>query len=321
MWRGRTIDAGRARAAGERTRCLRAGGLFGGVDQGQAAEAPADIELRKSFRSVHRAGSRPSRSVTRSGVGNAPGAADDARAIAPAQAGAVAAALGEQLETAGSSTRRASATRGRAAACGDTDLEDGRGRHLMIDRGWNIDPGVADGIGRLGRATLSSTTRRGESARRDRSMLEAAGHDSVLRLRAYFGGESRSGSPPISSLFAASAIFSPVRPGQFPSSSRRRPPPGVAGTGRRHQVRIVERRRTAARSGVDRAPGAPRGPGHHEWKPPVGADHRGDRRRRRFSASARAAPGRRWCAEHQRQPVHQPRRGGDTRLETLTRAT
>ena len=51
-------------------------GVLGWTEKGYAAEGPADIELRKSFRSIRRAGSHTSRSVTRSGVGNAPGDAD-----------------------------------------------------------------------------------------------------------------------------------------------------------------------------------------------------------------------------------------------------
>ena len=240
------------------------GGLFCGAERGHAAEEPADIELRKSFRSVRRAGSHPSRSFTRGGAGNDPGTADNARAIAPAQAEAVAAALGEQLQTAGTLHLPGLGDKGIVLQISATPiLETAAGRHLIIDPGRTIDPGVADGIGRLWPGFSVVQPPAGAHLRDViGSTLDAAGYDSVLRSAPLIFGRGitirvspdfvvlRSERDLLSGETRAISVVEPAD--ALPAELRE-----LAGD---NQVRIVELTPDGAPSGVDRAP----------WRDPAG---------------------------------------------------
>jgi len=100
----------------------------------RARAARPDIELRKSFRSIRRAGSQASRSVTRSAVGVGREAAE---------------AHGEQLQSSGTLHLPGIGEDGIVLRVSKTPiLETAAGRHLIIDRDRTIPPGVVDGISR-----------------------------------------------------------------------------------------------------------------------------------------------------------------------------
>ncbi|MHB8837097.1 MAG: hypothetical protein ACYC9Y_15515 [Candidatus Methylomirabilia bacterium] len=157
--------------------------LVRGAENAAAAAGAADIELRKSFRSISRAGSHASRSVTRGGVRNDPGAADAAGEIAPSRIGAVAEALGERLQSSGTLHLPGVGDKGIVLRAATTPiLETAAGRRLIIDRERTIDPGVVDGISRRWPGFTVVQPPAGANLREViGSTLDAAGYDSVFR--------------------------------------------------------------------------------------------------------------------------------------------
>ena len=230
----------------------------GGIEKGYAAEGSADIELRKSFRSTHRVGSHTSRSLTRSGVGDAPGDADDSREIVPAQLGAFAEALGEHLQSSGTLHLPGIGEKGIVLQASTTPiLETAAGRHLILDRDRTIDPGVVDGISRRWPGFSVVQPPVGANLRdMIGSTLDAAGYDSVLRLAPLIFGRGvtirlspdfvvhRSERDLLAGETRAISVVNPVD--ALPAELRE-----LAGE---HRVRIVELTPDGAPAGVDRTP-------------------------------------------------------------------
>ena len=239
-------------------------GFPGGARKACAAAGPADIELRKSFRSIRRTGSHASRTVTRSGVGSALAAANDELEIAPAQLGAVAAALGEQLQSSGTLHLPGIGGKGIVLRVATTPiLETTTGRHLILDRDRTINPGVADGISRSWPGFLVVQPPAGASLREViGSTLDAAGYDSVLRLAPLIFGRGvtirvspdfvvlRSDRDLLAGETRAISVVVPAD--ALPAELRE-----LAGE---HRVRIVELTPDGAPAGVGRTP----------WRTPTG---------------------------------------------------
>lgn len=162
--------------------CASAGSVRG-TELSDVAGRPADIELRKSFRSVSRAGSHASRAVTRGGLRKDPEAADTAGEALPSQLGAVAEALGEQLQSSGTLHLPGVGEKGIVLRAATTPiLETAAGRHLILDRDRTIDQGVVDGIGRRWPGYTVVQPPAGADLREViGSTLDAAGYDAVFR--------------------------------------------------------------------------------------------------------------------------------------------
>ena len=239
-------------------------GVLGGTGKGYAAEGPADIELRKSFRSIRRAGSHASRSVTRSGVGNAPGDAEDSREIVPAQLGAVAEALGEQLQSSGTLHLPGIGENGIVLRVSTTPiLETAAGRHLILDRDRTIDPGVVDGISRRWPGFSVVQPPAGANLRDViGSTLDAAGYDSVLRSTPLIFG--RGVTIRVSPDFVVLRSERDLLAGETRAISVVNPadalPAELRELASEHRVRIVELTPDGALAGVDRSP----------WRAPAG---------------------------------------------------
>ena len=228
------------------------------LKRGSAAEAPADIELRKSFRSVRRAGSHTSRSVTRSGVGTGPGAADDSPAIVPPSSGRLRRRLASTSSRQARSTSPASA---RTASCFRVSttpiMETAAGRRLIIDRDRTIDPGVVDGISRRWPGFSVIQPPAGANLRDViGSTLDAAGYDSVLRSTPLIFG--RGVTIRVSPDFVVLRSERDLLAGETRAISVVDPadalPPELRELAGKHRVRIVELTPDGAPAGADRAP-------------------------------------------------------------------
>jgi len=239
-------------------------GTLDGAEIGPASAGPADIELRKSFRFIRRAGRQNSRSEKRSGVVSDPGVTDDARGNLLPQLGAVAEALDEQLQSSGT-LHLPGVGEGEIVLQGQTTpiLSTGTGRHLIIDCDRTIDPRVVDGISR--RWPGFSVVQPPAGANLHAvigSVLDAAGYDSVLRSVPLIFGRGitirvtpdfvvlRSERDLLEGETRAISVVDPAD--ALPSELRE-----LAGE---HRVRIVELTPEGAPAGVDRTP----------WRDPAG---------------------------------------------------
>lgn len=145
--------------------------------------AAAEIELRKTFRSVPRAGRRPSRAGNRQDPATNPAGAAAPGRLSTRQIEAAAAAIGERLQTSG--TLHLPGVGGRGVSIPGASapvLETSTGRQVIIDAERTIPAETVAEITRLwpGYFVLQPPT----GARLQEvigSLLDAAGYDSVVR--------------------------------------------------------------------------------------------------------------------------------------------
>ena len=151
------------------------------AETGGAEANPASIELRKSFRFVRHSGRRTSPPEQRGADGGA--ASGSAGGTSSLPLGAVAEALGEQLQSSGT-LHLPDIGKGGIVLQGSTTpiLETAAGRHLIIDRSRTIDPGLVDAIPRRWPGFSVVQPPAGSNLREVVGLvLDAAGYDSVLR--------------------------------------------------------------------------------------------------------------------------------------------
>jgi hypothetical protein len=158
-------------------------GSLGAAESGPAATDAADIELRKSFRFIRRAGRQVDRTRKGGDMPAAPRSRVDAGPAVPSQLGAVAAALGEHLISSGTLHLPGVGAAGTVLHGATTPvLETATGRRVIIDRDRTITPEVADQIGRRW-PDFAVVQPPADAKLRDvlGAVLEAARYESVLR--------------------------------------------------------------------------------------------------------------------------------------------
>lgn len=239
-------------------------GALAGTETGPVPAGPAEIELRKSFRSVRRSGRQGPRPERPSRPGGDRGIPDEPGRSLPPGLEAVAAALGEQLQSSGT-LHLPDVDGGEIVLEGSITpiLQAATGRRLIIDRDRTIDPGVSD---RLSRRWPDFTVVQPPAGADFRdvvgSLLDAAGYDSVLRSAPLIFGRNvsirvtpdflvlRSGDDLLSGETRAISVLDPVDA----------LPPELRELAGEYRVRIV-----------DLTPdGSPAGPDHPSWRDPSG---------------------------------------------------
>lgn len=230
----------------------------GGTESDAAAAGPADIELRKSFRSSRREGRHQSRSGTRGGSGNDQAATNAAAGIAPVRLGAVAEALDELLQSSGTLHLPGVGGSGIVLDGSTTPiLETASGRRLVLDPERTVAPGLLDEIERRWPAFTVVQPAAGADLRDViGTILDAAGYASVLRgTPLIFGREITVRVAPD---FVVLRSERDLLAGDVRSISVVEPdedlPPELRELAAEHRVRIVELRSDGSPAGVDRAP-------------------------------------------------------------------
>lgn len=158
-------------------------GTLGGTETSPATAGSAEIELRKSFRSFRRVSRQIPRTEKRSSPEDDPRIPDDAGGNLPPQLGALAEALGEQLQSSGT-LHLPDVDGGEIVLQGSITpiLQTTTGRHLIIDRDRTVDPDSVAGLSRRWPGFVVVQPPTGANLRDvTGSILDAAGYDSVLR--------------------------------------------------------------------------------------------------------------------------------------------
>lgn len=222
------------------------------------APAAADIELRKSFRPVPRAGRQTSRPGSGQDGGGRLAAPGDPVGVSLQQVGAAVEALGESLQSSGTLYLPGVGESGAVLDGATTPLlETASGRRLIVDPGRTITPDTAADISRLWPDfTVFQPAAAGSLRETIGSMLESAGYFSVARSAPLTFGPSvtvritpdfvvlRNDRDLLEGEMRAISVVDPAD--AIPAELRE-----LAGA---HRVKIVEMTRDGEPAGWDRAP-------------------------------------------------------------------